>query len=39
MEIVDVPPPTDNETSKAEDISVSAGTTKLSKDELHNLLR
>jgi hypothetical protein len=38
IEIVDVPPPTDNETpSKAED--VSAGTTNLSKDELHNLFQ
>jgi PPOX class probable F420-dependent enzyme len=36
IEIVDVPPPKDNETSKAEDVSISVGTTKLSKDELHN---
>jgi Pyridoxamine 5'-phosphate oxidase len=40
IEIVDVPPPTDNETpSKSEDVSVSAGTTNLSKDELHNLFQ
>jgi PPOX class probable F420-dependent enzyme len=40
IEIVDVPPPTDNETpSKAEDVSIFAGTTKLSKDELHNLFQ
>jgi PPOX class probable F420-dependent enzyme len=39
IEIVDVPPATDNETSKAEDVSVSAGTTKLSKDELYNLFQ
>jgi PPOX class probable F420-dependent enzyme len=37
IEIVDVPPPKDNETYIAED--VSAGTTKLSKDELHDLFQ
>src|SRR5205807_10454843 len=39
IEIVDVPSATDNETSKAEDVSVSAGTTKLSKDEWYNLFQ
>src|ERR671925_1598059 len=38
VEVVDVPPPTDNETSfKADD--VSAGTTKLSKEELQLLFQ
>ena len=35
VEIVDVPPPTYNETE--EDVSVSAGTTQLSKEELQRL--
>ena len=38
VEIVDVPPPTDNETSfKADD--ASAGATKLSKEELQLLFQ
>ena len=36
IEIVDVPPPTYNG-AKEEDVSVSAGTTKLTKEELHHL--
>jgi hypothetical protein len=37
VEISDVPPFTDNKThSKAEDVSIFAGTTKLSKEELHH---
>jgi PPOX class probable F420-dependent enzyme len=35
VEIVDVPPPTYNETE--EDVSISAGTTQLSKEELYHL--
>jgi predicted pyridoxine 5'-phosphate oxidase superfamily flavin-nucleotide-binding protein len=35
VEIVDVPPPAYNETE--EDVSVSAGMTQLSKEELHHL--
>ena len=35
VEIVDVPPPAYNETE--EDVSLSAGTTQLSKEELHHL--
>jgi hypothetical protein len=36
VEIVDVPPPAYNETEQ-EGVSVSAGTTKLDKEELHRL--
>ena len=36
IEIVDVPPPTYNG-AKEEDVSVSAGTTKLTKEELDHL--
>jgi PPOX class probable F420-dependent enzyme len=38
VEISDVPPITDNKT-KAEDVSIFAGTTKLSKEELHHLFQ
>ena len=37
VEIVDVPPPAYNETEQ--EVSVSAGTTKLDKEELHRLFR
>ena len=37
IEIVDVPPPAYNETEQ--EVSVSAGTTKLDKEELHRLFR
>jgi PPOX class probable F420-dependent enzyme len=36
VDIVDVPPPTYSDT-EGEDVSVSAGTTQLSKEELHHL--
>ena len=36
IDIVDVPPPTYNDT-KGEDVSVSAGATQLSKEELYHL--
>ena len=37
VEIVDVPPPAYNETEQ--ELSVSTGTTKLDKEELHRLFR
>ena len=37
VEIVDVPPPAYNETEQ--EVSVSTGTTKLDKEELHRLFR
>lgn len=36
VDIVDVPPPTYNDT-EGEDVSISAGTTQLSKEQLHHL--
>jgi PPOX class probable F420-dependent enzyme len=39
VEIVDIPPPTENETSFKADDDVSAGTTKLSKEDLHHLFQ
>jgi PPOX class probable F420-dependent enzyme len=39
VEIVDIPPATDNETSFKADDDVSAGTTKLSKEDLHHLFQ
>jgi hypothetical protein len=37
VEIVDVPPSTYYEAKEEEQVSVSAGTTQLSKEELHHL--